>query len=91
LIDTLVLGCTHYPLLEDKIKSYLPDSVNILSQGKYVADGLKDYLKRHPEIDERCSKNSSCRFLTTESPEKFSDMASVFLNVSVDAKRIILG
>ncbi len=90
-IDTLVLGCTHYPLLESKIKSSLPDSVNILSQGKYVAGSLRDYLDRHPEMDEYCSKFASCRFLTTESPEKFSDMASVFLNISVDAERIILG
>ena len=90
-IDTLVLGCTHYPLLENKIRSFLPESVNILSQGKYVAASLKDYLHRHPEMDERCSKNASCRFLTTESLEKFSDMASVFLNAPVEAERIILG
>ncbi len=90
-IDTLVLGCTHYPLLESKLKSSLLKSVNILSQGKYVANSLKDYLERHPEMDERCSKNASCRFLTTESPEKFSDMASVFLKVPVEAERITLG
>ena len=91
LIDTLVLGCTHYPLLESKIRVFLPESVNILSQGKYVATSLKDYLRRHPEMDECCSKNASCRFLTTESLEKFSDMASVFLNTPVEAERIILG
>ncbi|MDR1370074.1 MAG: glutamate racemase [Dysgonamonadaceae bacterium] len=90
-IDTLILGCTHYPLLENKIRSYLPDSVNIVSQGKYVAAGLKDYLYRHPEMEERCSRNDSCRFLTTESPEKFSEMASLFLNTPVEAERIILG
>ncbi|MDR3062322.1 MAG: glutamate racemase [Dysgonamonadaceae bacterium] len=90
-IDTLVLGCTHYPLLEDKMKSYLPDSIRILSQGQHVAESLKDYLRRHPEMDACCSKKTSCRFLTTESPEKFSDMASVFLNEPVDAERIILG
>lgn len=90
-IDTIVLGCTHYPLLEDKIKNYLPDSIRILSQGQYVAESLKDYLLRHPEMDERCSKNTSCRFFTTESPEKFSGMASVFLNEPVEAERIILG
>ncbi len=89
-IDTLILGCTHYPLLESKIKSSLPQPVNVLSQGQYVAASLKDYLYRHPEMDDRCSKNASCRFLTTESPEKFSDMASVFLNVPVDAERITL-
>jgi glutamate racemase len=90
-IDTLILGCTHYPLLEDKIKVYLPDSVKVLSQGPYVAESLKDYLRRHPEMDEYCSKNAYSRFLTTESPEKFSEMASIFLSESIRAERIALG
>ena len=90
LIDTLILGCTHYPLLEEKIKANLPKSVNIISQGQLVAESLKDYLFRHPEIDQRCSKNGTCHFYTTESEEKFAEMASVFLDEKIKAERINL-
>ncbi len=89
-IDTLILGCTHYPLLENKIKQYLPESVAVLSQGNYVAKSLKDYLHRHPEIDRWCSQKGQCRYLTTESGEKFAEMASVFLNDSIFAEKISL-
>ncbi len=89
-IDTVILGCTHYPLLLDKIKKYLPEGVIPLSQGNLVADSLKDYLHRHPEIEKRCTKNASCRFLTTESPQKFSAAASLFLHEAVDVSRIVL-
>ena len=89
-IDSLILGCTHYPLLLDKIKKYLPEGVIPLSQGNLVADSLKDYLHRHPEIEKRCTKNASCRFLTTESPQKFSAAASLFLHEAVDVSRIVL-
>ncbi len=87
-IDTVILGCTHYPLLFSKIREYLPDNVNIISQGDIVAESLKDYLKRHPEMDNRLSKNGECRFYTTESEDKFREMASVFLNHDVDAKHL---
>lgn len=89
-IDTLVLGCTHYPLLAEKIKKYLPPSVRILAQGEIVADSLADYLERHPEMAQKCSKNATLRFLTTESPEKFDALASMFLGSKVEAERIIL-
>lgn len=91
LIDTLVLACTHYPLLEDKIRKFLPDHVTLLSQGWYVAESLKDYLNRHPEMDEKCSRNGTCKFYTTESEQKFTEMASVFLNGEINAERISLG
>ena len=90
LIDTIVLGCTHYPLLEKKIRKYLPQGVALLSQGSYVADSLKDYLTRHPEMDGRLSKSGSCRFLTTEAKKKFMEMASLFLNRSVSVEQIVL-
>ena len=90
LIDTLILGCTHYPLLEPKIQSCLPDGIRLLSQGKYVADSLADYLFRHPDIDSCCSKNGGCTFYTTESDQKFSEMASVFLKGTIYAKHISL-
>jgi glutamate racemase len=78
-IDTLILGCTHYPLLEHKIRRYLPETVSLLSQGEYVAESLENYLLRHPEMEALCSKNHTVRFYTTESEDKFSAMASVFL------------
>lgn len=78
-IDTLVLGCTHYPLLLQKIRACTPQGVTLFSQGEYVADSLVDYLTRHPEMDAKLTKEASCRFLTTESVEKFAGAASVFL------------
>lgn len=90
-IDTVILGCTHYPLLEDKIKKYMPGNVNIVTQGEIIANSLKDYLIRHPEIDDRCSKNKKCIYLTTESEEKFKEMASVFLNENINPIQIDFG
>lgn len=87
-IDTIILGCTHYPLLLPKIKQYLPQGIEIVSQGEYVAQSLKDYLKRHPEIDGKCTKNSTCKFYTTEAEAKFTESASTFLNRPVSAERI---
>lgn len=90
LIDTLILGCTHYPLLLDKIKKYVPSYVNIISQGTYVSHSLVDYLFRHPEIDIACTKNGITRYFTTENPQKFSEAATVFLNKEITVDRIIL-
>lgn len=78
-IDTLVLGCTHYPLLIQKIQTYTPEGVTLFAQGEYVAESLVDYLIRHPEMDAKLTKGASCRFLTTESVDKFVGAASVFL------------
>lgn len=88
LIDTLILACTHYPLLEKKIREHLPKGLRLVSQGKLVAESLQNYLFRHPEIESRCSKNAICRFYTTESEEKFSSMASLFLKGKIEAERI---
>lgn len=79
LIDTLILGCTHYPLLMDKIRKYTPSHIRIIAQGEYVAQSLRDYLNRHPDMDARCEKGGKCRFLTTESESKFEESASIFL------------
>ena len=87
-IDTLVLGCTHYPLLMDKIRQYLPDGVTLFAQGQYVAESLKDYLYRHPEMDRRLTRGGHCRFLTTESAAKFSETASIFLCHSIEVEQI---
>lgn len=78
-IDTIILGCTHYPLLINKIKKYTPQNVRLVSQGDYVAESLRDYLNRHTEMDVRCTKGGTCLFLTTESVDKFEESASIFL------------
>lgn len=89
-IDTIVLGCTHYPLLLPKIREYVPDSISIISQGELVAESLADYLHRHPEIESVCEKNGAIEYLTTESAEKFDGLASIFMNAPVTAKKITL-
>lgn len=89
-IDTIILGCTHYPLLLPKIRQFTPSYINIVAQGEYVAKSLCDYLKRHPEMERKCTKNSTCEFLTTEQGDKFSESASIFLNRVIEGRRIIL-
>lgn len=89
-IDTVILGCTHYPLLKDKVEKYVPEGVTVLSQGAIVADSLADYLNRHPEMTARCSQGATCRYLTTESSDKFSESATVFLSEPVEATSITL-
>ena len=89
-IDTLILGCTHYPLLMDKIRTFLPSGITLFSQGEHVAESLRDYLGRHPEMDRKLTKGGSCRFLTTESAEKFSEAASIFMNTPVSVSQIEL-
>jgi glutamate racemase len=91
LIDTVMLGCTHYPLIVEQIKSYLPESVKVVSQGEIVAQSLADYLQRHPEMVAKCTKGGSIRYLTTESIEKFASSASIFLNKEIQAEHIDLG
>lgn len=89
-IDTLILGCTHYPLLIQKIRKYTPEHIKLVAQGEYVASSLKDYLERHPELRTRCTVGGTCEFLTTESEEKFQESASVFLHRHVEVKSIVL-
>ena len=90
-IDALILGCTHYPLLMPKILKYLPTGVRVVPQGEYVADSLQSYLERHPEMEQRCSKNGSVYYLTTENPEKFKEHAQIFLHEPVEVSNITLG
>ena len=82
-IDTVILGCTHFPILLPKIRQYIPDHISVIAQGEYVAESLKDYLKRHPEMDAKCTKNGNCQFYTTEAEEKFSESASTFLKQQI--------
>ena len=89
-IDTLILGCTHYPLLVNKIQKYLPKHVALVIQGDIVANSLADYLSRHPEMEQKCSQGGECRFLTTEAEEKFAASASVFMAENINARQIQL-
>lgn len=89
-IDTIILGCTHYPLLMKKIKRYLPENITVVSQGNVVADSLKDYLNRHPEIDAKCTKGGTIRYFTTDSPDKFNYQASIFLKEQIVAQNVTI-
>ncbi|WP_449024020.1 glutamate racemase [Prevotella pallens] len=89
-IDTLILGCTHYPILMPKIKQYVPDGIKIVSQGEYVAESLKDYLTRHTEIDARCTKNGTAHYYTTENAEKFKEVARIFVTNDIEVEHIDL-
>ena len=89
-IDTIILGCTHYPLLIEKIRKYTPKSITLISQGEYVAKSLKDYLNRHELMDSLCSKNSETLYCTTESAERFESLSSFLLSESIRAKKVNL-
>ena len=90
LIDTVILGCTHYPLLIDKIRHYMPSNIHIVEQGPIVGASLADYLRRHPEMEQRCTHGGTCQYLTTDDAEKFSQMASIFVNEPVTASRVTI-
>jgi glutamate racemase len=89
-IDTIILACTHYPLLMDKIKKFVPDHISIMDQGPLVADKLDDYLTRHPEIETRCTKGGTSKFLTTGSVDLFEENAEVFFGKKISAEHIEL-
>jgi glutamate racemase len=87
-IDTIILGCTHYPLLINALKKAVPANITLVSQGELVAASLKNYLQRHPEMDARCSKGGMMHYYTTESEERFKEIAAKFLNDDIDVQRI---
>ena len=91
LIDTLILGCTHYPLLLPLIEKFVPKEVKVISQGAIVATSLRNYFIRHPEMDNKCSKSGTQTYYSTENCEKFSNAASLFLGKKVEALQIKLG
>ena len=90
-IDAIILGCTHYPLLMPKILKYLPTGVRVVPQGEYVAESLKNYLERHPQMEQRCSKGAAVHYPTTENPQKFKEQAQIFLHEPVEVENITLG
>lgn len=87
-IDTLILGCTHYPLMLNKIRRYTPQNVTIVTQGDIVADSLADYLHRHPEMETRLTHGASVQFLTTDRAERFDQTAALFMGHKVEATRV---
>ena len=89
-IDTILLACTHYPLLMEKIKKAVPDNVTVLSQGEIVADSLKAYLEKHSEMEEKCSKNGEISFYTTDSVEDFDNHAAIFYGKPVQSTHLNL-
>ena len=88
-IDTIILGCT-YPLLMNSIVKNLPDGVRVVPQGMYVAESLKNYLKRHQDVDKMITQGGTCQYLTTESEEKFKESAQIFLHEKVEVKHVDL-
>ncbi|MBC7866183.1 MAG: aspartate/glutamate racemase family protein, partial [Gloeobacteraceae cyanobacterium ES-bin-316] len=84
-IDTLLLGCTHYPLLREKIKQFVPATVQVIEQGAIVAQSLKNYLERHPEIEQQCSKASSRAFFTTGDCSDFDEQGAHFFGENVNS------
>lgn len=89
-IDTIILGCTHYPFLLRKIKQFCPENINVISQGQYVAESLLNYLDRHKDMESKIGKNSHCDYFTTGSVEKFCKGASIFLNSKINVNTIKL-
>lgn len=89
-MDTVILGCTHYPLLLNTIRKFIPENLNVIDQGPVVAEKLTDYLARHPEMEQLITKNGSVRYLTTENAEIFETKAGLFLGQKVKAEMVQL-
>lgn len=89
-IDVILLACTHYPLMQEKIKEYMPVDVKLISQGEIVADSLADYLVRHPEIEILCSRGGERKFYTTDSTIDFDNHAAIFYGESIVSKHVVL-
>lgn len=90
LIDTIILGCTHYPLLMNSIVRNVPDGVRVMPQGTYVADSLNSYLQRHPDIEANITRGGRCHYLTTESEDRFAESAQIFLHEKIHVTHVEL-
>ncbi|BDQ12604.1 glutamate racemase [Sediminibacterium sp. TEGAF015] len=90
-IDTILLACTHYPLLIPKISAFLPSHIQLIAQGEIVAQSLVHYLERHPAMAEKCSKNGQIRFCTTDSTADFDEKGAIFFGKSLKSTHILLG
>jgi len=89
-IDSIILGCTHYPLLMPVIRKFVPEGIQLLEQGKVVSSKLAEYLARHPEMDDRCSKSGLVKYYTTENVEIFEKNAATFIGQTVKCEKVIL-
>jgi len=89
-IDSIILGCTHYPLLMPVIKKFVPEGVEILEQGKVVSFKLMEYLQRHPEMDQRCSKSGIVKYYSTENIDVFEKNATTFIGRAIKGEKIVL-
>jgi glutamate racemase len=89
-IDTLLLGCTHYPLVADIVRAIVGDKIKVLTQGEIIAKSLEDYLLRHPEIEQLCSKNGRIDYQTTETATDFDKRASSFLSEEISSKHVVI-
>jgi len=89
-IDTILLACTHYPLLEEKIKKYLPENIQVVAQGDIVANSLEDYLNRHPEIEAQLTKGGNIRLFTTDDVDDFNEHGSIFFGKELNAEHLDL-
>lgn len=90
LIDTIILGCTHYPLLMTSLKKAVPEDIKVIPQGDIIVKSLAEYMRRHPDMDARCTKNGTVRFMTTENPERFQECARMFLHDDVYVEHVDL-
>ena len=90
-IDTILLACTHYPLLIPKISAVLPDHIQLIAQGEIVAQSLANYLERHPALEDKCSKKGHIRFCTTDSTTDFDEKGAIFFGKSLKSEHILLG
>lgn len=89
-IDSVILGCTHYPLLRDKIRQWMPDNIHVIEQGNYVAQSLKEYLSRHDDMSKHITSEGTVCFLTTEQADVFQAKAAIFMDTAVEAERVFL-
>jgi glutamate racemase len=89
-IDSIILGCTHYPLLMPVIRKFVPENIQLLEQGKVVSSKLIEYLNRHPEMDQKCSKNGTISYYTTENVDVFEKNATTFLGRNISSRKILL-
>lgn len=90
-IDTILLACTHYPLLMSKIEQYVPTHIQVVAQGEIVAQSLAKYLERHPAMAENCSKSGQIRFCTTDSTADFDEKGAIFFGKPLKSEHILLG
>ena len=89
-VDTLLLGCTHYPLIRRRIEALVPPGVRVLSQDDLVASRLADYLQRHPEMADRLARSGSTRYLTTDASEHFDHLAEIFMGHPIASETVEL-